>query len=100
LFSNFAKNKKGEWLCLKVSRKLKIFIIMKKNEFKIKVIEKPSMNFGDAQNLSRNALNELKGGAGADKKMCFVIFDKFKIFDGCICYTSRFLANSEDVVFD
>ncbi|MDR1984958.1 MAG: hypothetical protein LBQ28_09070 [Prevotellaceae bacterium] len=76
---------------------------MKKTEMKIKVIEKPMMNFGDSQKLSEGELNKLKGGEGeeetdaeAQKKKCVVIFDQFKIFDACICYTKRFLAAADE----
>ncbi|MDR1554272.1 MAG: hypothetical protein LBS69_12560 [Prevotellaceae bacterium] len=71
---------------------------MKKNEFKIKVIEKPMMNFGNVEKLTKKELSELQGGTEADDKHCVLIFDTFWIGPICVCRKKYFLANSEDVV--
>ena len=58
---------------------------------KIKVIEKPMINFGTEEKLSKNEMNGLKGGK------CLIWFQKFVIGPTCVCVKKNFLACFEEM---
>ncbi|MDR2291944.1 MAG: hypothetical protein LBE11_00535 [Prevotellaceae bacterium] len=77
---------------------------MKKNEFKIKVIEKPIVNFNDVHKLNESELSVIKGGTDEDdelelQKKC-LFWSRFIINDWCVCDKRTFIGSGYEEILD